>query len=201
MPESEECGELASSVLAITGTITAALMRVERATFVPETGGRRETTAEHSFHLALVACLVLPRFPELDHACVLRYAILHDIAEAYAGDVSVYASEEERSQKAEAEREALSNMHALGDLISGSIISLAERYTERATRESCFVYALDKIVPYFLVLAGAGHHADPTPEQYLSTELRARAQIESAFPELLPLFEYAAQGVRRRVGA
>ena len=201
MSKSEQDDQLAISVLTVTGAIAGALMRVERANFVPGTGGRRETTAEHSFHLALVACLILPLFPELDDACVLRYVIVHDIAEARAGDVSVYAPEEERIQKAEAEYRALAYMRGLGSRIAESIISLAQRYTEQASRESQFVYALDKIVPYFLVLAGSGHHANPTPEQYLATERRARAQIESAFPDLLPLFEHAAEGVRSRVGA
>lgn len=51
-------------------------------------GGRQETTAEHSYRLALMTACLLPYFPDIDPSEALLMALLHDLAEAVTGDVS-----------------------------------------------------------------------------------------------------------------
>lgn len=62
--------------------------------------GRRETTAEHSYRLALMTACLLPYFPEIDSTEALLMALLHDLAESVTGDVSAatYPNEEEKNQ-------------------------------------------------------------------------------------------------------
>ncbi len=50
--------------------------------------GRRESVAEHSWRLALMALVLEPAFPDLDMARVLKLCIIHDLGEAIGGDIS-----------------------------------------------------------------------------------------------------------------
>ena len=47
-----------------------------------------ETVAEHSFAVAALALLLLQQRPDLDQARVLKLAILHDLGEVHAGDLT-----------------------------------------------------------------------------------------------------------------
>ena len=49
--------------------------------------GRQESTAEHSFRLALLALTLIDEFPELDAKKVLSMCLIHDLGELYAGDI------------------------------------------------------------------------------------------------------------------
>lgn len=64
-----------------------------------------ETVAEHTYATALTAWLIAAQtFPELDQDKVLKLALLHDLAEIYAGDITptdgVSAEEKERREAA-----------------------------------------------------------------------------------------------------
>ena len=50
--------------------------------------GQRESTAAHSWRLALFAGILLDEFPELDGKKVLMLALVHDLGELYDGDIS-----------------------------------------------------------------------------------------------------------------
>ena len=50
--------------------------------------GRRESTAEHSWRLALFAGLAAGRLPGLDREKVLMMSLIHDMGELYGGDIS-----------------------------------------------------------------------------------------------------------------
>ena len=50
--------------------------------------GQRETTAAHSWRLALLAGILLEEFPELDGRRVLLLALIHDLGEIDGGDIS-----------------------------------------------------------------------------------------------------------------
>ena len=54
------------------------------------TGGRRESVAEHSWRVALMAMLVADEFPELDIDRVIRMCLVHDIGEAITGDIPTF---------------------------------------------------------------------------------------------------------------
>lgn len=50
-------------------------------------GGRHESVAEHSWRLALMAFFVRDEFPELDMDKVIRMCLIHDLGEAFTGDI------------------------------------------------------------------------------------------------------------------
>ena len=50
-------------------------------------GGRHESTAEHSWRLALMAYWLRDDFPELDMDKVVRMCLIHDLGEAFTGDI------------------------------------------------------------------------------------------------------------------
>lgn len=62
------------------------LKSVERTAWT--SSGRRESTAEHSWRLALLAWALLDRYPRLDHAKVLALCLVHDLGERDCGDRS-----------------------------------------------------------------------------------------------------------------
>lgn len=52
--------------------------------------GRRESVAEHSWRLALMALLVRDEFPELNMERVIHMCLIHDLGEAFTGDIPAF---------------------------------------------------------------------------------------------------------------
>ena len=52
--------------------------------------GRRESVAEHSWRLAVMAWFLRDRFPKADWEKVLAMAVLHDLGEAFTGDIPAF---------------------------------------------------------------------------------------------------------------
>lgn len=50
-------------------------------------GGRHESVAEHSWRLCLFAWLLRDEFPQLDMDKVLYMCLIHDLGEAFTGDI------------------------------------------------------------------------------------------------------------------
>ena len=50
-------------------------------------GGRRESVAEHSWRLTLMAFFLRDEFPALDMDKVLRMCLVHDLGECFTGDI------------------------------------------------------------------------------------------------------------------
>ena len=52
--------------------------------------GRHESVAEHSWRIALMAMLIKPEFPEADMDKVIRMCLIHDLGEAFTGDIPTF---------------------------------------------------------------------------------------------------------------
>lgn len=52
--------------------------------------GRHESVAEHSWRIALMAMLLTPEFPEADMNKVIRMCLIHDLGEAFTGDIPTF---------------------------------------------------------------------------------------------------------------
>ena len=65
-------------------------------------GGRHESVAEHCWMACLMAFLMKEDFPEVDMDKVIRMLIIHDLGEAFTGDIPVFdktaADEEKETQ-------------------------------------------------------------------------------------------------------
>ncbi len=52
--------------------------------------GRVESVAEHSWKLALMAALLKDEFPGLDETKLLKMCLIHDLGEAFTGDIPTF---------------------------------------------------------------------------------------------------------------
>src|SRR3989442_7727528 len=65
---------------------------------------RRENSAEHSWHLALMALVLAEHAPDgTDPGRVVAMLVLHDLVEIDAGDLSVYAPQADQARQEQAE--------------------------------------------------------------------------------------------------
>ena len=63
--------------------------------------GRHESVAEHCWMMCLMAFLMKEEFPEADMSKVIAMCIIHDLGEAFTGDIPVFnktAADEEREE-------------------------------------------------------------------------------------------------------
>lgn len=105
--------------------------------------GRRESVAEHSWRLSLMACLIRDEFPETDWEKVLTMAALHDMGECFTGDIPAF-------WKTDADRvtegRALEVWCAsLSQPLGGRLAALFQEMEAQETIESRIVKALDKL--------------------------------------------------------
>lgn len=120
-------------------------------------GDRSENDAEHSWHLALMAA-VLGEYAneDVDVGRVILILLVHDVVEIDAGDAFVY-DDDARTGKEERERAAADRIFALlpsdqADFYRG----LWDEFEARATPESRFAAAIDRLQPLLLNHATRG---------------------------------------------
>lgn len=63
--------------------------------------GRHESVAEHSWRISLMAMLLEPEFPEADMNKVIRMCLIHDLGEAFTGDIPTFLKQTVDEQKEE----------------------------------------------------------------------------------------------------
>lgn len=125
---------------------THEIRNVRRALLL-ETDKRYENDAEHQYQLALVAWFLIDQDDlPLDRYRCIGMAMVHDIAEAYTGDIIVFATPEERAEQTKREKEAIKKLRKVWPNFS-SMHELIDEYEARETEEGKFIYALDKLVP------------------------------------------------------
>lgn len=119
------------------------LKNIERGNMVLG-GNRKENSAEHSWHVAMMALILAPEFPNVDLFRVIKMLLIHDTVEIYAGDTFIY-SENTEDQK-DRELEALDKLYNL--LPNGDDFKqLWYEFEEAKTPEGQFARALDMIQP------------------------------------------------------
>ncbi len=110
---------------------------------------RRENSAEHSWHLTVLALTLAEYAPTgTDLARVVAMLALHDLVEVDAGDLSAYASQADQARQQAAERAAADRLFALlPPDQSGSLRQLWDEFEERGSLEARFARALDRLQP------------------------------------------------------
>ena len=61
--------------------------------------GRHESVAEHSWMMTLMAFFMRDEFPEADMDKVIRMCIIHDLGEAFTGDIPAFEKTAEDEKK------------------------------------------------------------------------------------------------------
>lgn len=132
------------------------LKEIERQTRLL-TGSRRENSAEHSWHLAVMVMILAEYANEpLDAAKVIRMVIVHDLVEIDAGDTFCYDAAE-NATKAEREGRAADRLFGmLPDDQRREFRSLWEEFEEGRTIEARFAAAMDRMCPVLLNLRNHG---------------------------------------------
>lgn len=105
---------------------------------------RCESVAEHSFAVALLSLLIAEeRFPDLDAGKVVKMALIHDLAEAFAGDTTPHdgVSREEKERR---ERDGMTRLFT--DVPGGERYrALWEDYEAQSSREAALVKQMDRL--------------------------------------------------------
>ena len=105
--------------------------------------GRRESVAEHSWRLALLALFVGDEFPNADIGRIIRMCLIHDIGEAYTGDIPAF-DKTEADESAE-EKAVKSFLTALPEPYVCELTALFAEMKAQETPEAKIYRALDKL--------------------------------------------------------
>ena len=122
-----------------------AFQSIERVAYAADSS-RKENDAEHTFFLAMLAWYLSDSL-KLGHSTekLLRYALAHDLVEAYAGDSYVFDHEARKTKK---EREAKSQARIKKEFPEfGTLHKSIETYEQQTDPEATFVHAVDKLIP------------------------------------------------------
>lgn len=112
--------------------------------------GKQESTAEHSWRLALMVIALEPYLEGYDIATLLKLAIVHDLGEAVTGDVPAIHQNGDPAVRRTAEREAVESLVASLPKLSGDAIqSLAAQYDHGESPEAALMKGLDKLETMF----------------------------------------------------
>lgn len=123
------------------------------------TTGERESVAEHTWRLCLMALVLRPGFPEVDFAKLIRICIVHDLGEAIGGDVP--APEQARrgaSKSADERRDLLTLVGSLPPEQRDEIVVLWDEYEGGVTPEARMAKGLDKLETILQHTQGANPH-------------------------------------------
>ena len=125
-------------------TLLHAVQRVKR--FARRPGETTPTsTAEHTFELALLCWYIAHADGlALDGEKIIKYALAHDLVEAYAGDTPAYDTAGQ-VDKAAREQAALERIAAEFPEFP-ELITIITAYEAKADEEARFVYATDKLI-------------------------------------------------------
>lgn len=109
---------------------------------------RNENTAEHSWHIAVMAMILAEYSNEsIDLAKVLKMALIHDIVEIDAGDTFVYDTVGSLD-KADRERVAADRIfNILPADQAGEMRALWDEFETRETAEAKFAATMDRFIP------------------------------------------------------
>lgn len=133
------------------------LKRVLRQTLLTD-GSRQENSAEHSWHIALMAIALIEYAPPgVDLLHVIRMLLLHDLVEIDAGDTFCYDVQGNAS-KAEREQQAADRLFGLlPPDQAGEFRAAWDEFEAQETPAACFAAALDRIQPLLNNWHTAGH--------------------------------------------
>lgn len=103
--------------------------------------GRHESVAEHSWMMTLMAFFLKDEFPELDMNKVIEMCIIHDLGEAFTGDIPTF----EKTAANEQTEEALLSqwIHSLPEPYASKMTDLYREMELRDTAEAKLYKSID----------------------------------------------------------
>lgn len=127
------------------------LKSVLRRTRVRSAEGRLENSAEHSWHVAMMALLMQEHANEpVEITKVVKMLLLHDIVEIDAGDTFVYDAQASKEQ----EEKELAAAHRLFGMLpqdqGQELFDVWQEFELAQSPEAKFAKALDRLIPMLL---------------------------------------------------
>lgn len=103
--------------------------------------GRHESVAEHSWRAALMAYFLKDEFPDADMDKVIKMCLIHDLGEAFTGDIPTF----EKTKADEETEDALLSewVASLPEEFSSEMSELFQEMGERQTVEAKIFKAID----------------------------------------------------------
>jgi putative hydrolases of HD superfamily len=109
---------------------------------------RRENSAEHSWHLAIMAMLLTEYAGSpVDVARVMKMVLVHDIVEVDAGDTFAYDTKANQDREMRELKAAERIFGLLPDDQAREVRSLWDEFEAKQTAESKYANALDRLQP------------------------------------------------------
>lgn len=105
--------------------------------------GRRESVAEHSWRLSVMAMLCADEYPELDINKVIKMCLVHDFGEAITGDIPSFLKTE--SHENEEEKAIKYLLSKLPDSYRDELTALFAEMNALETPEAKLYKALDNM--------------------------------------------------------
>ena len=106
-------------------------------------GGRHESVAEHSWRLALMAYWLRDDFPEADMDKVIRMCLIHDLGEAFTGDIPTFLKT--AADEAKEEDLLFAWVNSLPEPFRSEMGALYREMAARETTEAKIFKALDNM--------------------------------------------------------
>lgn len=162
------------------------LKAVQRTTFLHD-GSRAENSAEHSWHLALMALTLAEYAPAgTDMNQVVKLLLVHDLIEIGAGDLHFDNRPEAHAAQQLKERGAAEALFGLLPAQQGAQFhALWNEFEEQVTPEARFAKALDAFQPMLLTWGRGGVGCSESyPELTRERLLKLKAPRLQEFPAL-----------------
>lgn len=173
------------------------LKSVLRRTRVKSADGRLENSAEHSWHVALMAVLLEEHANQpVDISRVVKMLLLHDIVEIDAGDTFVYdaVASAEQEQK---ERQAAERLFAMLPAEQGQeLLELWLEFEQATSDDAKFAKALDRIIPMMLNFHNQGQSWQEhgvTREQALTVNAKIELGSQALWQKALQMINQATE--------
>ena len=118
---------------------------------------RRENDAEHSWHLAMMAIVLLEHANEdIDLLKVLKMVLIHDIVEIDAGDTFIYSTTKDHNNTNEELVAAKRIFGMLPKEQANDLIAIWEEFEAGETDEAKFAKAMDRFEPLLQNASNSG---------------------------------------------
>lgn len=106
-------------------------------------GGRRESVAEHSWQMTVMAFFMRDEFPDADMDKVMEMCVIHDLGEAFTGDIPTFEKTKEDEKR---EEKLLADwIKTLPSGYEEKLRHLYEEMEEQKTQEAKIYKAIDKL--------------------------------------------------------
>lgn len=152
--------------------------------------GRPESTAEHSWRLALMMLLFERDLAGLDMLKLLKLALVHDLGEALSGDVPAPLQSPGDDREARERRDFVRLCAPLPAELAGELTALFDEYAAAASPEARLAKAFDKLetmLQHLLMPDGdriffdfnLGYGRERTDYAPLTRQIRAQVDAET----------------------